>query len=219
MMIGIKKLFDLLDKLLDYVYKKRCYFCHSSKECVKMCSKCYNELIFAPFAINRELNGIKVFSAGCYEKNLQKMIRGIKYHGQKELGFYMAKFLWKYFSGLNINRDYQVVPVPLHITRQKQRGYNHMEIVATEFCNLSGFSPNFDLIKRIKKTKPQYKLSRIEKIKNLEDAFSVDSSKDMNKPVLIIDDICTSGATFSSMINELRKNGINDIICLSVSSP
>ena len=41
----------------------------------------------------------------------------------------------------------------------------------------------------------------------------------MNKPVLIIDDICTSGATLSSMIKELKANGISNIVCLSASSP
>lgn len=217
------KLISFLNKLLDFIYKKKCYFCGSNKECVKMCSKCYSELIHSDLTPDRELDGITVYSAGAYEKYIQKMIRGLKYHNQKDLAFYMAKFMWEYFSEIqtkyNLPQQFQVVPVPLHIKREKKRGYNHMQLVAEEFCALSGFTPNYELIKRIKNTKPQYKLSRTEKIRNLENAFKADITKLQDMPVLIIDDICTSGATFDSMIKELKKNNIQNITCLSTSSP
>ena len=219
-MIKIK---EYLNNLLDFIYRKKCYFCGSSKECVKMCSKCYEELIFSDYKINRELCNTKIYSAGIYEKNLQKMMRGLKYHRQKDLAYYMAKFMWEYFSNLDEYktnpRKFQVVPVPLHKSRERKRGYNHMELVANEFCNLSGFTPNFELIKRVRNTKPQYKLSFSQKYKNLENAFKSDKTKQLDMPILIIDDICTSGATFTSMINELKKNEINDIICFAASSP
>ena len=200
----------IFNKLLDFIYKKKCYFCNRSNECVKMCSSCYEELIHSDLVENRELLGVRVYSAGVYEKNLQKMIRGIKYHRQRELAYYMAKFMWEYFSEIiekyNIEPDFQVVPVPLHKKRQKQRGYNHMELVGDEFCALSGFDANYELVKRIKNTMPQYKLSYSKKLKNLENAFLVDKTKCLKKPVLIIDDICTSGATFTSIIKELKSS-------------
>ena len=222
-MVGMKDVLVFLNKVLDLIYKKKCYLCGSSKECVKMCSDCYNELVFTSVACNRLINGVKVYSAGVYEKNLQKLIRGIKYHNQKELGYYMAKFLWEYFKKViekeNIETDFVVVPVPLHKSREKKRGYNHMKIVADEFCVLSGYEPDYELIKRIKATKPQYKLTYAQKQENLKNAFEVDKSRITGKPVLIIDDICTSGATFMSMIEELQQNGVSDIVCLSASSP
>ena len=94
-----------------------------------------------------------------------------------------------------------------------------MELVAEEFCKLSGYSLNKELIKRIKSTKPQYKLTRAERMKNLEKAFQVDPSKLLNLPILIIDDICTTGSTFEAMIDELNSHGINNITCLATSSP
>ena len=163
---------------------------------------------------------VDIFVAGVYEKNLQKIIRGLKYHNKKDLAYYQAKFMYEYWKSLDINEQFQVIPVPLHKTRQKQRHYNHMELVALEFCNLTGYIPNFELIKRIKHTKPQYKLSRSERMKNLENAFYVDKDKLLSCPILLIDDICTSGATFESMIAELRKNQINNkIICFATTSP
>ena len=73
----IEKIIRFINTLLDYIYKKRCYFCGKSKEAVKMCSKCYNELCFSNYRANRQVLGIDIYVAGLYEKTLQKMIRGI----------------------------------------------------------------------------------------------------------------------------------------------
>ena len=212
----IKRYFNIL---LDLIYKKKCYFCHSSKHSVKMCPNCYETLMFSDFIANRIIDGIDVFSAGIYEKNLQKLIRGLKFHRQKELAFYLAKFMWEYFEQLNIEGTFQVVPVPLHKNRMKKRGYNHMELVAEEFCKLSGFIPNMNLIKRIKDTKPQYKLSRVQRLQNLSGAFEVDKTQLLDLPVLILDDICTTGSTFEEMIKSLKLENIDKITCLSASNP
>ncbi len=205
--------------LLDLIYRKKCYFCGKSKESVKMCSECYQELNFSEVKPNRIINGVNIYSCGIYEKNLQKLIRGLKYHKQKGLAFYLAKFMNEYFEQINLEGKFQVVPVPLHKNRVKKRKYNHMEIVAEEYCRMSGNILNVNLIKRIKDTKPQYKLSRPERMKNLANAFVVEKENDLMLPVLIIDDICTTGTTFEEMINVLKANGINDIVCLASSSP
>ena len=209
----------LLESLLDLIYRKKCYFCGKSNYSVKMCPDCYEELNYADLCPNRIINGVNVYTCGVYEKNLQKLIRGLKYHNQKELAYYLAKFMYEYFLKLNIKKDFQVIPVPLHKKRMKKRKYNHMELVAEEFCKLSGYKKNFELIKRVKDTKPQYKLSYKERIKNLSEAFEIDKTKDLSLPILILDDICTTGSTFEEMINTLKTAGITDIICLASSNP
>lgn len=184
-----------------------------------MCPKCYEELTFAKFQPNRIVEGVNVYSCGIYEKTLQKLIRGLKYHKQKELAEYLGQFMYEYWYALGDKRSFQVIPVPLHENRIKKRKYNHMELTAYEFCKLSGYTPNYELIKRIKDTKPQYKLTRTERLKNLAGAFEVDLTKDLKKPVLILDDICTTGTTFEEMIKTLKENGITEIVCLASSSP
>ncbi len=208
-----------IESFLDLIYKKKCYFCKSSKNSLKMCPLCYNELHFSDFRPNRIINGVNIYCCGVYEKTLQKLIRGLKYHKQKELAFYLAKFMYEYWENINDKRDFQVIPTPLHKNRIKKRKYNHMELVAIEFCRLSGYSLNDKLLKRIKDTKPQYKLSRKERLANLSNAFELDITKDMHKPVLIIDDICTTGATFEEMTNILKQNGFKEIVCVASSSP
>lgn len=212
-------MFKYIDKLLDWVYKKKCYFCRSSKEAVKMCSKCYNEMDFLPVKVNRIAEGKKVYCAGVYNKNLQKLIRGLKYHNQRDLAFYLAKFMAEYFEKFADNKNFEVIPVPIFPKREKKRKYNHMNLVAEEFCRITSATLNKNLIKRVKDTKPQYKLKRAERMENLSNAFEVNKENYTGKTILIIDDICTTGSTFEEMIKELQKSGITDIICFSATTP
>lgn len=207
---------SFLINLLDFIYKKKCYFCKSSKFGVKMCPKCFEAMDLAPFGCQRIIDGANIYVAGVYEKNLQKLIRGLKYHNQRDLAFYQAKFMWEYFKKIG-QKNYQVVPVPLYKAREKSRKYNHMALVAKEFCKLSGYELNLGLIKRIKDTKPQYKLKISQRRENLKNAFEVDAEKLKPYDILILDDIVTTGSTFEQMIAEFKKNDIYNITCFATT--
>ena len=214
----MKKIFK---SFIDLIYKKKCYFCFNSKYSLTMCPECYDKLQFCNFEVNRIIDGVDVYCAGVYTKELQKLIRGLKYHKQKDLAFYQAKFMYEYFQSIDALKDknFELIPVPLHKNRIKSRKYNHMELVCKEFSLLSGFKCNFNLIERIKDTKPQYKLSRAERLENLQHAFTVNKDFIPQNPVLIFDDICTTGATFEEIIKELKSNEINEITCFATSTP
>ena len=210
-----------LSSIIDLIYRKKCYFCGSSKHSVKMCPDCYLKLELNDIKANRIIEGIDIFCAGIYTKELQKLIRGLKYHKQKDLAYYQAKFMYEYFLKLNIptQQNFEIIAVPLHKNRIKKRKYNHMELVCEEFSKLGKFQCNFNLITRIKDTKPQYKLSRKERLENLSKAFKVNKEYYNNKPILILDDICTTGSTFEEMIKILKSEGITNIICFSTATP
>lgn len=214
----MKKFFE---SLLDLIYRKKCYFCKSSKYSLKMCPKCYEKLEFSDRSANRIILGVDIYCAGIYTKELQKLIRGLKYHRQVDLAFYQAKFMYDYFSEIDLfnSKDFELVAVPLHKNRIKKRKYNHMELVCEEFSKLSGYECNFSLIKRIKDTKPQYKLSRKKRLENLSNAFEVSAENYKGKTVLILDDICTTGSTFEEMIKALNLAGIENIVCFATSTP
>jgi len=165
------------------------------------------------------IDGISVYVAGVYEKTLQKLIRGLKYHNQRDLAYYQAKFMWEYWQNIMPECQFEVVPVPLHKSRQHKRHYNHMELVGEEFCRLSGYTLNTKLIRRIKETKPQYKLTPSERAENLSNAFEVDKNEWFSGKILIIDDITTTGSTFAEMIKTLKSADINDITCFATTTP
>jgi len=212
---------NLLESLLDLIYRKKCYFCGNSKHTLKMCPDCYEKLEFSDFKVNRIVNGVNIYCAGVYTTELQKLIRGLKYHKQKDLAYYLAKFAYDYFCNLDElkGREFELVPVPLHKNRIKKRKYNHMELVCREFSKISGFPCNFDLIKRIKDTKSQYKLNRKQRLENLANAFEINKEHLPQKPILIMDDICTTGSTFEEMVKTLQNEGVKDIVCFSASTP
>lgn len=211
----------LLNSFLDLIYRKKCYFCGNSKYSVKMCPNCFDKLEFNDFNASKIIDGIDVFCAGFYNKELQKLIRGLKYHKQKDLAHFQAKFMYDYFKKIDVlqNKDFLLIAVPQHEKRIKKRKYNHMELICEEFSKLSGFEYNFELIKRIKDTKPQYKLNRKQRLENLSEAFLVNKENYNGKTLLILDDISTTGSTFEEMIKEFKNNGINDIVCFATSTP
>ena len=209
-----------IESLLDLIYRKKCYFCGKSKHSVKMCTDCFEKLEYNNYLANRIILGADVFCAGVYTKELQKLIRGVKYHNQKDLAYYQAKFMYEYFRKIESlqNKDFQIIAVPQHKNRIKKRKYNHMELVCEEFSKITGFECDFELITRIKDTKPQYKLSRNERLQNLSNAFAVNKARISEKTVLIIDDICTTGSTFEEMIKILHQNGVKNIVCFATVS-
>ena len=112
----------ILESLLDLIYRKKCYFCGNSKYSLKMCPKCYSKLEFSEKKVNRIVEGVDIYCAGVYTKELQKLIRGIKYHKQKELAYFQAKFMYEYFLSLESlqGKDFELIPVPLN---KKSQGY------------------------------------------------------------------------------------------------
>ncbi len=185
-----------------------------------MCSKCFCSLEHLPEFEQREICRIKVYCAGCYEGELQKLIRGVKYHKQKDLAYYQARFMYAFWLKTgNLDKTYQIVPVPMFKLRQKQRKYNHMALVAQEFSKLTGYEVNLELVQRIKDTKPQYNLKKDQRMQNLSGVFKADKNKLLNGDVLLIDDICTTGATFENIIIELKNQGIENIVCLATATP
>lgn len=205
-------MFKFLSQLLDLIYKKRCYFCGSAKDNLKMCTNCFDSIDFLPVKQIKNINSILVFSATVYEDKIQKLIRGIKYHNQKELACFQAKIMFDYWQKLTMSKEeYEIVPVPLYPDREKKRKYNQMVLVAQEFSKLTGYKTNFEIIKRVKNTKPQYKLSKKEREKNLKNAFECDSSKYNGTKLLLIDDILTTGSTMEEMIKTFQNVQIKDL--------
>ena len=113
------------------------------------------------------------------------------------------------------------MPVPIHKLRQKERKYNHMDLVADEFSKLTKYKVIKNFVVRIKDTKKQYNLNKNERRKNIKNAFELNLNKqiDKNAKLLIIDDITSSGITFEEIIKTLKKQGYKNIIAISLATP
>lgn len=212
----------ILEKLLNLIYIKVCYFCGSQKEDSLLCSKCRSKIHFLPQGVYKNIQGIDIYAASLYDGINKELIKAVKYKGQKQLASVMADLMFDYWKKLKVcDSEFIVLPVPIHKYRRKERGYNHMDIVAKEFCALSKYRYNTDFLIRIKDTKKQYNLNKHERLENIKDAFdlNVKNIPDKSDNLLIIDDITSTGITLSEIIKVLKKNGYINITALTLATP
>ena len=206
-------------EILNFLYKKSCLICGNKKENSFFCSKCEKEVKYNEFNILKNIEGINIYSCCNYSGIPQKLVRLLKFHNKKILSVDIAKLMNNYINFLNLDfSDYEIICVPLHKNKKKKRGFNQCELISNELSELLKIPVNFDLIKRIKNTKPMYNLKISERKENLKDAFNVEKQNFHNKKLLLIDDIITTGTTVSEIIKSLKKENINEIVCLSFTN-
>ena len=109
-------------------------------------------------------------------------------------------------------RQVLLIPLPLHNSRKRERGFNQIESVfkrlPQEFKNGTLSSVNTSSLVRIRATKQQAKLSRDARIRNVRGAFIVPNTKDIRDThVFLVDDVTTTGATLASAGDALRQSG------------
>lgn len=111
----------------------------------------------------------------------------------------------------------EIIPIPLHPSRKRMRGYNQAEILASALSDLTGIPVRKDVLLRIKKTKPQKQLDSMERRSNLEGAFAVKKEWTPCRNVLLIDDIYTTGSTVERSAKMLKKAGGENVYFLTIS--
>lgn len=111
-----------------------------------------------------------------------------------------------------------IVPVPLHSSKFRSRGFNQAELLARALGEETGLPVRKLLLKK-KKTKDQKSLSRNQRIKNVKDAFEVDEAElgsDVPESALLIDDVCTTGSTLTACARILKECGVAHVAYISV---
>lgn len=176
--------------------------------CARQLHNCHNP---NPTALWQE--PISVFGWGIYGGPLKRAIAMMKYENQRQiarpLGQWLGEAWLSNFSGYQSQP--LVVPIPLHSSKQKQRGYNQAALIAKSFCQITGLKLKLNVLVRARATEAQFGLSISERENNLAEAFAVNPElhSRLKVPVLLIDDIYTTGATAKSAIQTLHNCRIN----------
>lgn len=111
-----------------------------------------------------------------------------------------------------------ILPVPLHRSRLRQRGFNQAVLLGSKISSHLSIPMRSDILLRTKATEPQVELSAAERKLNVKDAFSVKSSEQLiGKRILLIDDVITTGSTMNECAKELKKAGAEMIIATTVA--
>ncbi|MBI5047628.1 MAG: ComF family protein [Deltaproteobacteria bacterium] len=197
-----------------------------SQECEDhLCGRCIKKEM--PFSIAR--------SIGVYEGVLLDAIHKFKYNGKNSLAKSLVKIMasapgMRYHkidggivfgktSGVVFNNSPDlIVPVPLHKTRLKERGFNQSLLLARGLARIYNLPMDYLNLKRIRATDHQVNLKGKDRLVNVKGAFAVedrDAFKD--KKVLLIDDVYTTGATISECSKVLKKAGAKDVNILTLA--
>jgi ComF family protein len=153
----------------------------------------------------RLLGRIKVKQAMAYlyfskEGMVQNMLHKLKYHNRKDVGFRIGAVLAEAMKKSNQLYEYDlIIPVPLHETRLRRRGYNQSTCFAEGIAEGLGIPINEHVIERLTATNTQTHKSRIKRWENVNTVFSLkDTEAIQGKHILIVDDVMTTGATIEA---------------------
>ena len=208
----------LFEKFLDLIYKQKCLVCSCVKTNDLLCKNCLKDVNYLSNFPHRIFNSIPIYSASIYEKTIKRLIQLLKFSHKKKASVVLAKILFDYFERLNLNDNYILIYPDSFFLKNMTRGYEHMYLIANEFSKLSGLKLYKHSLLKVKNTIPQYQAKN--RIKNIKGAFKI-NKKYINclkqNPILLIDDIITTGATIEEIINVLHSEGINNITVLTIA--
>ncbi|UFP95990.1 ComF family protein [Gloeobacter morelensis] len=162
---------------------------------------------------------VRVHVWGSYAGALRRALEVLKYKQRPELGDWLGERLGRWW----LNQDkpplaFQVVAVPLHPSRQAQRGYNQADRIARAFCQRTGFVYRPHGLRRIVATPALHGLDPERRARALEQAFAVGTAPAV-RPVLLVDDICTTGSTLARCAAALLKAGSGAVEAAVIARP
>ena len=137
---------------------------------------------------------------------MARLVYDMKYHDRPDIGEDMGRLMAnemqfaRYFDGIDV-----LLPVPLSRKRMRQRGYNQSEQLAIGISDITHLPIVTKALRRKHFVKSQTQLSRHERQENVDDMFELrDGSLLQDKHILLVDDICTTGATLMACIEVLK---------------
>ena len=185
------------------------------------CIRCGKEIISEDSAYCDECNLDREFEAGrglCnYTDEMRHIILKIKYDNKREYIEGFAKLMAiRYEKFIKVSNIDCIMPVPLHSSRKRMRGFNQSDILAKDLSKYLDIPVLHDCLYRVKKTIDQKGLSRTERLHNLDNAFMVRDLPQNIKNILIVDDVYTTGTTIEKCAKVLKDSGINKIYFLTI---
>ncbi|MCU0460911.1 MAG: ComF family protein [Bacteroidales bacterium] len=214
-------LYDLWDDVISLLFPRLCYACgnHLLRNENLICTECYVLIPRTNYHLEEDNPVARLFWGRCRiekaaafsfynrDSRLRRLIHNLKYKGIKEIGYELGTIYGNTLLGTEFLKDIDlIIPVPLHPSKKRIRGFNQSDIIACGFSEATGLPVGTGILERVALSDTQTKKSRYDRWVNVEGIFKVaDPGNLIGKHVLVIDDVITTGSTLESCAVELLK--------------
>ena len=222
---------EIANSFIDFVYPAYCLSCKrrlEGRDCL-LCPTCWHDLPLFPenYSIVEEIRQksehnrylTHVFSIYEFSEIVKSFIHQLKYEHRPIVAAYILKHMPNSFIKAlwSLHTDI-IIPVPLHRRRKKERGYNQSAVIGKYLSKILQTPQCETCLHRIVYTKTQTKLDINQRIENVTGVFIVSESKViLNKKILIVDDVITTGSTINACAKELLSCGASEINAFSLA--
>ena len=214
-------LFDLWDDFISLLFPRICHGCgnHLLRNEKVICTECYILIPRTNFHLKPEnpvaqlfwgrcrLEKAAAFSYYTRDSRIRKLIHRLKYKGAREIGRELGRIYGLSLKSSGFLDDIDlVIPVPLHPSKKRIRGFNQSDLIAEGIADPGPMTVEPGLLRRNTKTSTQTKKSRYERWANVEGIFEVTVEEKLKgRHVLLVDDVITTGSTLEACANEILK--------------
>jgi ComF family protein len=183
-----------------------CEKCGEPNTPARLCSKCRAQ----PLQIE------KIRSVALFLGPLRQGIHRFKYERLAGLADPFGALLADYWRANLLAADW-LVPVPLHPSRERDRGYNQSNLLAQRLAAKVGLPVSAHGLRRTRVTAVQMELNAAQRKDNVAGAFACDDVRLRGARVIVIDDVCTTGATLDACAEALLKTGAASVMGLTLA--
>ena len=166
-------------------------------------------------------SGIALFDYS--DKRVKQAVWQLKYRGDRDLaekfGALLSDSIISELNERNIYEDVLLIPMPISGKRRRERGFSQTELLCESIKNQDKrFVYERYALKKIRHTESQTKtMSRSERLKNLENSMEGDASAVARRFAVLVDDVTTTGATFSEAERALKSAGVRKVFLFAIA--
>ncbi|GAB3825137.1 ComF family protein [Pontibacter rugosus] len=227
----------MFDDLLNLLFPQSCYACNGALARGEefICTDCSVKLPYTNFheqasadqnPLQRRFWGrVQVQYAFSYlhfmpKGRVQRLLHRLKYKGAEELGEYLGQRYGSLLSDHQYNQQFDViVPVPLHKSKLRRRGYNQAACFAKGLSQTLKIGYHEYTLSRSVDTATQTRKSRFDRWQNVEQVFQVAKPEQVKgKHVLLVDDVMTTGATLEACARALLAAGATEVSIATIAA-